>query len=67
MAELNFTPENIFINYMKRWTALNVKILYVQDCIVTSTSEIQQAWLRDYKEELETIKQEEKNLIKYEL
>lgn len=65
--ELSYTPENIFRDYLKRWSALNVKILAVQNSILNTTNENTASYLREYKNELEKIKQEEKTLIKYEL
>lgn len=62
--DINFIPENVFINYLKRWTALNVKILAVENSILNTTNENTASYLRDYKNELQNIKQEEKELIK---
>lgn len=62
--DINFIPENVFINYLKRWTALNVKVLAVENSILNTTNENTASYLRDYKNELQNIKQEEKELIK---
>jgi hypothetical protein len=62
--EENFNRELLEINYFKRWSALNVKILKIENSILGTNNELTQAWLRDYKIEQETIKQEEKQLLK---
>ena len=62
--EGEFNKELLQINYFKRWTALNVKILQIEHSILNTNNELTQAWLRDYKLEQETIKQEEKTLLK---
>ena len=57
---MEFTPDQIKILYLKRWSGLTVKILLTEWSIINSTSETAQQNLRKHLRELEEIKTEEK-------
>jgi hypothetical protein len=55
-----FSEEEIYKNYLKRWSSLNVKLLRLADSINSSINEQTQVYLREYLQELKTIKLDEK-------
>jgi hypothetical protein len=61
---MKYSPEAIQKLYLKRWSSLSVKMLVVQDRIVNAYNEHTAAYLRDYLEEINKIKTEEKETFK---
>lgn len=55
------SDETLVMNYQKRWSALRVKILHIEQVITEATNEITQCYLREHKEEQERILFTEKN------
>ena len=57
------TKDEIKRFYLKRWSALNTRILRIIETIKNTNSDHTQSYLRDYKQELENVKQSEKKEI----
>lgn len=55
------TKDEIKRFYLKRWSALNTRILRIIETIKHTNSDHTQSYLRDYKNELNKLKQEEKS------
>lgn len=63
MEEFKFISEQTLINYFKRWSMLNVKILLAENSLLHNEHEPNEKILRDYKNTLINNKAEEKKLI----
>jgi len=63
MEEFRFISEAIQINYFKRWSALNVKVLLIENSILATENENTASYLREYKNQILTNKNEEKKLL----
>ena len=57
------TKDEIKRFYLKRWSALNTRILRIIETIKRTNNDHTQIYLRDYKNEINKVKQEEKHLI----
>lgn len=60
------TKDEIKRFYLKRWSALNTRILRIIETIKHTNSDHTQSYLRDYKNELLNVKETEKKELSHE-